>query len=43
MRQKKETMREIDFLDWAHKQPEMQVLRVRFKEILRRQREAEEE
>tara|TARA_R100000501_G_C2511888_1_gene43090 strand:- start:200 stop:316 length:117 start_codon:yes stop_codon:yes gene_type:complete len=34
---------EFDFLDWAHKQPEMQVLRERFKEILRRQREGEEE
>ena len=33
------TLTEFDFLDWAHKQPEFQILRERFKELLTKQRE----
>ena len=33
------TLTEFDFLDWAHKQPEFQILRERFNELLTKQRE----
>ena len=33
-----EVMDKLDFLDWAHAQPEMEMLRKRFNEILERVR-----